>query len=82
MLSQRAGGSGYLTVWLSRDGVVRAHSTHRLVAAAFLGLDPTSPEVNHIDGDKSNNHLTNLEWVTRSRNVAHSYEIHGSRKVS
>ena len=82
MLAQRVAGSGYPTVWLSQGGVTCAYSTHRLVALAFLGADSARPEVNHIDGDKTNNQLANLEWVTRSRNVAHSYEIHGSRKVS
>jgi len=57
----------------------RAHdrySVHRLVAYAYLEppTDPTRTQVNHIDGDKLNNHYTNLEWITGKENVKHAYE--------
>lgn len=45
---------------------------HRLVASAFLGSN-TNMEVNHIDGNRHNNHVSNLEWVTHSGNIAHAY---------
>lgn len=70
----------YPMVLLCNDGQRVGHSVHRLVANAFLPPDPVRPEVNHRDGNRQNNHLSNLEWVTRSENVAHSYVIHGSRK--
>lgn len=79
VLSQRLGNSGYPTVWLSRDAKARAFSVHRLVAIAFLGVDTTRPEVNHRDGDKTNNALSNLEWVSRGENVAHAYRTVGRR---
>jgi hypothetical protein len=71
---------GYLRVFLRRNGDARWFMVHRLVAEAFLGQG-YGRQVNHIDGDKTYNHVSNLEWVTQSRNIKHSYEI-GFRKPS
>jgi hypothetical protein len=66
---------GYLRIELFKDSLSRKFVVHRLVAAAFLPERTTDKdEVNHIDGNKSNNRLTNLEWVSRSEN-----QIHASR---
>ncbi len=46
---------------------------HRLVAGAFIGPCPPGKEVNHKDGDKTNNRADNLEYLTKSENVLHSY---------
>ena len=73
---------GYLTLKMRAEipNVSKTRSVHSLVAEAFLGPKPTrAHQVNHIDGNKQNNNVTNLEWVTPSRNVHHSYEI-GMRK--
>lgn len=48
-------------------------SVHRLVASHFVKGD-TNLEVNHKDGDRTNNRSDNLEWVTRSENIQHSYD--------
>ena len=48
---------------------------HRLVALAFVPNPDSLPEVNHIDGDKKNNCITNLEWITGKDNIKKSFEI-------
>ncbi|MBO4733962.1 MAG: HNH endonuclease [Clostridia bacterium] len=56
-------------------GVVRT-SIHRLVAEAFIPNPDGLPEVNHIDTNKQNNHVSNLEWIDHSGNMKHAY-AHG-----
>lgn len=62
---------GYLKVTLHKDGEKKNFRVHRLVAEAFLMNFRGLPEVNHIDGNKKNNSITNLEWVTGEDNRAH-----------
>lgn len=54
-----------------------ARMSHRLVADAFLGPIPSGMQVNHMDGDKMNCHISNLEIVTNGENRAHSYRVLG-----
>lgn len=71
---------GYVFVCFSQEAMVKQYDIHRLVAIAFLeNNDEDKREVNHIDGDKSNNRLENLEWVTPSQNKKHAYRT-GLRK--
>lgn len=74
---------GYQQVGLSKGVHGKSHSktVHRIVAEAFIDGDHTGLQVNHIDGNKQNNHINNLEFVTGSRNVKHAYES-GIRKPS
>ena len=67
--------NGYYQVKLFRDGERKHFSVHRLVAAAFVENTQSFPQVNHIDGVKTNNCSTNLEWVTASQNVKHSFDV-------
>ena len=62
---------GYLLVDLSVKR--RAIKLHRLVAMAFIDNPYNKPQVNHIDCDKSNNRVDNLEWVTNGENQKHAY---------
>lgn len=70
--------SGYMTVFLTEDGRHKKHRIHRLVAKAFLPPQPTpSHEINHKNGDKTDNRASNLEWVTRCQNMQHSHRVLG-----
>jgi hypothetical protein len=64
--------SGYDALKFTVSGKRTAHLVHRLVAKAFLTNPKSLKEVNHIDEVKSNNSLTNLEWVSSSQNKQHS----------
>lgn len=61
----------------------KKNQVHRLVAAAFLPPMPTPDhcDVNHKDGDKSNNHFSNLEYMTRAQNIQHSYDTNPARRT-
>jgi len=63
--------SGYLQVCLCRDGKRSYKYVHRLVAIAFLGDHP-GYEINHRNGDKTDNRVENLEWVTAAQNTRHA----------
>lgn len=63
---------GYLRVSLTEENGRRKHKkVHRLVATAFIPNPENKPQVNHKDGNKSNNSFTNLEWVTDEENKIH-----------
>lgn len=66
--------SGYYELSLKKDGVEKRFKVHRLVACAFIDNPDNKTEVNHIDGDKSNNHVSNLEWVTGKENKEHAWK--------
>lgn len=66
---------GYYQVSLQKKGKKKYMKVHRLVAEAFIENTQNKREVNHIDGNKLNNKLTNLEWVTSSENQKHAFKI-------
>jgi len=66
---------GYPMATLQKDGFARNCSVHRLVAIAFIPNPENKPQVNHKDGDKTNNNKDNLEWATRCENMRHSWEM-------
>lgn len=64
----------YMQVGLMKDKKQRTHNLHRLVASAFIPNPENKPEVNHLDGDKTNNRVSNLSWVTRKEQMKHASE--------
>lgn len=65
----------YVVCEVSVGGKRASRRQHRLLAQTFLPNPNNLPQVNHIDGDRYNNKLSNLEWCTSSYNVKHSYLI-------
>lgn len=63
---------GYKCVALCRDGGKSSQYVHRLVASAFIDKYDESLVVNHKDGNKLNNHVENLEWISQSANLVHA----------
>lgn len=79
-LSQRLNTHKYPIVCLSSNQAYRNEAVHRLVAAAFLPNDLNLPQVNHIDGVKTNNDVRNLEWCSVLHNNRHAITT-GLRKL-
>ena len=66
---------GYLYVPLSKNGKVKNHNIHRLLAEHFISNPKNKPHINHIDGNKLNNSLDNLEWCTHKENAEHASKL-------
>ena len=64
---------GYEIVSLWLNGKDKKFRVHRLVADAFISNPENKAQINHIDGNKLNNHADNLEWSTYSENISHRY---------
>ena len=75
MLTQRLSSSGYISVTITDDNENRTSlGIHRLLALSYVPKRSEDTEVNHIDGNKLNNDLSNLEWTTRSGNEWHKVQ--------
>lgn len=72
--------TGYCYVGMSKDGVARKDLLHRIVMRAFEG--ESDLQVNHKDGVKENNNLSNLEYCTSAENLRHCREVLGKRRGS
>lgn len=70
-LKQHETKKGYMRVDLYKDGFRKHYKVHRLVAQAFIKNPDGKSQVNHKDGNKKNNSVTNLEWVTDAENKEH-----------
>lgn len=75
ILKHWSNGRGYRYTTLSKDGLRQNVYVHREVAKAFLPIVAGCPDINHKDGNKENNNLTNLEWCTKHYNMRHAEEM-------
>lgn len=66
---------GYMQVSLRKEGKDSSYLVHRLVAIAFLPMTNEKNQVNHKDGNRTNNILENLEWCTPQENTLHSHDV-------
>jgi hypothetical protein len=75
---------GYNRVRLYNKNITKNYSVHRLVGKYFIPNPKNKPEINHIDGNKLNNIVSNLEWNTKSENITHRYISlnKGNKKIS
>lgn len=72
--NQQVNRYGYLHAKLCKYGKCNHRTVHRLVAKVFIPNPNNLTQVNHIDGNKMNNRVDNLEWVSPSGNIKHAYE--------
>lgn len=82
IIKAKDNGWGYLLTRLNKDGVRKGIAVHRLVAMTFISNPNKKPEVNHKDGNKLNNSVSNLEWVTRSENIKHAWHVLGKHNIT
>ena len=71
--SQYIGSTGYYMVSFSYGNKSNPHRVHRLLAFCFIPNPSKLPHINHIDGNKTNNDLENLQWVTHEDNMKHAF---------
>jgi hypothetical protein len=74
MMAKYQSTFGYCPISLYKDGKCKKTMVHIVVAHAFIGERPLKNDINHIDGDKSNNSVSNLEYCTRSENMIHAFQ--------
>lgn len=75
IMSLTINGSGYPTVGVTMNKKTFTVLAHRLIALAWIPNPLGKPQINHINGNRSDNRLENLEWCTQSENIQHAYDI-------
>lgn len=75
ILKQTLDTTGYLTIGLHKDNKVKKVNVHRLIAKTFIPNINNYNVINHIDGNKTNNKIENLEWCTQSHNAKESIRL-------
>lgn len=80
ILHSHVNPKGYLRIQLTKETIQKSFMVHRLVASAFVLNPENKPIINHIDSNRINNNVVNLEWVTHSENLLHGY-LFGNKKA-
>lgn len=78
-LTPKNNGNGYLRIYIPK--IKKRFLLHRLVATAYIPNPDNKPQVNHIDGNKHNNSVSNLEWCTGPENMSHFYETMNGKPI-
>ena len=81
VLFQCPNAKGYMRVKLIKNGRRTHKRVNRLVAETFISNPFNLPQVNHINGDKQDNSISNLEWVTNRDNVRHAYNMRSLKGI-
>lgn len=66
---------GYLMATLSKDDIHDRRMVHRIIASVFIENPHNKPQINHLDANKRNNCVSNLEWSTQSENIIHAHRL-------
>lgn len=82
ILKPKLDKKGYLRIGLTKNNKQKMHLIHRLVAETFVANPYGYKIINHIDGNKTNNHISNLEWCTQQHNIKHAYDNKLKKGVS
>jgi len=72
--SQYVSSTGYYIISISHNNKSKPHRVHRLLAETFLKNPQNKPEINHKDGNKLNNNISNLEYCTHAENMKHAFK--------
>lgn len=79
LLSLNLKKSGYVDVTLTKDGKHTTFHVHQIIAKTFIDNPENKPQVNHKNGDKTDNRVKNLEWVTSRENIRHKFDTLGCK---
>jgi hypothetical protein len=82
ILVQSIKSNGYYMVQLSVYSKEKLHTVHRLLALAFIPNPEKHPLVNHINGDRTDNRLENLEWCTHSHNITEGFKYRSKHSIN
>ena len=82
LTSSREPSTGYLRVGVRIGNTLHNAAVHRLVALAFLGNPLPGQVINHINEDRADNRVENLEWVTQKENLGHSLRLHPEYRLN